>query len=577
MRPELLAVRAINQYRRRDILAYIGLRYYLENSTALSNRWIEDVSTHLLRTRSEPIYYKSHHFKEVDRDGSIKHRAIYVSGPNEILAETALLYQCASEAVFRSSKQVYSYQFPSAADKQGVFRSYFPGFKERHQLVRMACIDSPDSIVQYTDIRKFYPSITTELARKTWSSVCESSNLAEPYQELGHKILDDHASTSARQVDGAGILTGPMFSHLIANLILAEIDDLMFQETGGKYWRYVDDVILVGSESKIKKSRALLKLLLDDLGFELHAEGKDFKVGSSEWLEGADDFADETSTPWMALIGNLKRFLVVKSEERTQLSRIFLENGINIPLLDYSSVVKESNYLESLHDWLTRYRWAYIALGSIKLDGLVYDALAARQIYEGKLRELLDQLASKSGYSRKRLIPKIRYCAGRLTYLAMPETLDEISEIMAHYPELRLRSAIMKAVSSRDVTEVLKLGNNAVQAAAQILRIAKEPVTLSSDGFNEVDLQGIAVLQLNGIEIKNFDLGEIQTGLLNQFASGDNPLELMKSEDLFVKELACLRGVERTLQHRDFLDTAFDRDESLTFDIINQLNDSSYY
>ena len=51
MKAELLAIRAINQYRRRDILAYLGLRYYLDSSCSKKDIWIRDISTHLVNTR----------------------------------------------------------------------------------------------------------------------------------------------------------------------------------------------------------------------------------------------------------------------------------------------------------------------------------------------------------------------------------------------------------------------------------------------------------------------------------------------------------------------------------------------
>ena len=66
MRPELLAVRAINQYRRRDVLAYLGLRYYLENDCAKNDVWARDISAHLVKTQESPIYYRSYHFKEMN-------------------------------------------------------------------------------------------------------------------------------------------------------------------------------------------------------------------------------------------------------------------------------------------------------------------------------------------------------------------------------------------------------------------------------------------------------------------------------------------------------------------------------
>src|SRR5574341_803706 len=112
MRPETLAVRAVNQYRRRDIVAYLGLRYYLENEAAKRDVWAKNVSTHLVNGRVAPIYFCSYHFKEISDQGNVVYRNLYVPGPNEILAETVLLHECSLHSSFRSSACVYSYHFP---------------------------------------------------------------------------------------------------------------------------------------------------------------------------------------------------------------------------------------------------------------------------------------------------------------------------------------------------------------------------------------------------------------------------------------------------------------------------------
>jgi hypothetical protein len=101
MRPETFAIRAVNQYRRRDILGYLGLRYYLENEAAKRDIWAKDVSAYLVNGRSTPIYYLSRHFKEIADEGRVIYRNIFVPGPNEILAETALLYECSQHSAFK--------------------------------------------------------------------------------------------------------------------------------------------------------------------------------------------------------------------------------------------------------------------------------------------------------------------------------------------------------------------------------------------------------------------------------------------------------------------------------------------
>src|SRR5215207_9485702 len=160
MKPELLSVRAVNQYRRRDILAYIGLRYYLESKSTQSDRWAREVSTHLVNTRDAPIYFRSYHYKEIGEGDSVVHRNIYIPGPNEILAESTLLQECSLSSSFSTLPCVYSYKFPAKNNKEGVFRSYFPGFKERHVSIAKAFANTDGAMVRYADIRKFYPNIS---------------------------------------------------------------------------------------------------------------------------------------------------------------------------------------------------------------------------------------------------------------------------------------------------------------------------------------------------------------------------------------------------------------------------------
>ena len=73
MRAQTLALRAINQYRRRDTLAYVGLRYFLNNRCARRDRWANEIATHLVRTRRKGPYFGSQHFKVVDGEGEVLH------------------------------------------------------------------------------------------------------------------------------------------------------------------------------------------------------------------------------------------------------------------------------------------------------------------------------------------------------------------------------------------------------------------------------------------------------------------------------------------------------------------------
>ena len=391
--------------------------------------------------------------------------------------------------------------------------------------------------------------------------------------------MEDHALVSKENGKSLSVLTGPMFSHLIANLVLFEIDKVMQEKTQGKYWRYVDDIVLVGNPTQVSENHSLLRRILDDNGFSLHEDGKDFLVDSKSWLEGIDDFNDSESGMWMNLVSNIKRYLLLHPAMRESLLKGFQDNGINIPVLDYSIVTSDTSFVERFNSLLMRYSWLPRQVKNLSASELIDYALKVRNVYQEKIRVILEEGSKVSGYKRKRLLPKLRFYSGRLFYLSLPETLNDISVALKTFPELILEAYVMDAIRTRDVTNLLKYGSNAIQSAAQVFRLSNTPVACDLETLSMVELQGIALLHLNGVNINLSDrlMDEVSKNELNQFAIGINSSNLMKSGDPFIRELSCLRGAENPLRHQNILDSAYDRDEQLVFDAISQLRDSSYF
>jgi hypothetical protein len=176
-----------------------------------------------------------------------------------------------------------------------------------------------------------------------------------------------------------------------------------------------------------------------------------------------------------------------------------------------------------------------------------------------------------SRYEKKRLIPKLRYYSGRLLLLLGDEELLSLSERLSGIQEMLLMSTIMRSISTRDVSDVVRFGENATQSAAQLLRISKSPVTCNLDNVDAIAAQSLAILELNGVCVEGSDVpGEFQ-----DFARGENILSLMKSSDGFVREVASLHGVNQS-RHTSVLDVVFDHNEELVFDVLSQIHNSSH-
>lgn len=565
MRPQLLALRAANQYRTRDITAYLGLRYYFANQCARRDRWAQEVSSHLVMSRSNSAYFQSLHFKDIRSDGLVGYRSIFVPGPNESFAEAALLAECSRHAAFRSPGFVFSYRLSEGEDTQGVYKPYFTGLQERQQKIAGACKDSAGQVVRYTDIKRFYPNISGELAISAWLKACDAAQMAALFRDLGIKLLALHAQECQNGAHGKGLLTGPMFSHLIANLVLRDVDEAMSAAFPNRYFRYVDDVVLVGSPLEVAKGRAQLAAMLSELGLDLHdaGAGKDFELAAGDWLTGEADFSGKDSIGWMLFVRDLKQFLISQASSRANLTNGFAGEGFRIPLPDYSVEVSDARYRDRFFDQLRRYPWLQRKIfRQTTPSTLLHSAQILRGEFTDRLLHILEVGPNLDGYARKRAIPKIRYFAGRLLYLARPEELPLIAERLRQYPELAMLAEVLHAVGTRDITGLLRMGSNAAQSAAQPLNLTPGAITCRVEFWNSAERQGLAILRANGISVAGPADDE-----LNRFALwNERGPTLMKSGDPFIQEMACLHGVSGHPRHPGILETALDRCEELAFD-----------
>jgi hypothetical protein len=369
-----------------------------------------------------------------------------------------------------------------------------------------------------------------------------------------------------------------MLSHLIGNLVLKGVDACMTGLAPGGYFRYVDDIILLGSESQVGEAQTRLAKLLDDLGLRLHGSPKAFRVAASEWMEGADDFEDDGRRPsWRSFVRGLKQFLLANPEKRDELQRAFTVEGMRIPVPDYSEAVREAASLENIVN-RAKSAWFRFTVRRLTVKSLVLDAQKLRDDFTARLMVQLEGAAQLREFQRKRRIPKLRFFAGRLLYLGTPESLSAFISPLGTIRETRLLAEVLKAVVSRDVTDLLPLGVNAVQAAAQVLRLTGRTVCCRCTALQRAESQGLAILRLNGLQAKTSGDVNAPDDDLNRFASWTGiGTELMGCNDLFVREVACLHGVDQGRRHEALLDSAFDRDEQLAFDAISQLQPSSYF
>jgi hypothetical protein len=574
-RPGVLAVRAVNDYRRRDVFGFLGVRYYLDSIAAQTDDWARRVSISLVMTRSQPGYFNAEHFKEHVEGGRIEHRAMFIPGPNECLAEAALLAECAKHPkVFGNPECVCSYALSDPDSRGGTFYPYTTGLRKRQAAIAKACEAVPNGIVRYTDIKKFYPSVAIELARTAWDEHCSEARLSDTWHQLGAKLIEGYG-TSGVQAKPA-LLTGPMFSHILANLVFRQIDRELSADLPVRYLRYVDDITLVGGRADVARSLAIVKERVSSLGLTLHEDDspKNLEAPCSAWLESRDDFAKERGgVSWMRLIGNLKRYLLQNPDQREVLHEALLSEGLRLPVRDYSSVVREQDFARHILR-LAPWNWFRRKTQQLSLPGIVELAKRLRDRLDGEFQQLFEDAVILTGYERKRRLSKLRYCIARLIYLSPDDRLQSLADIMGAMPELFFHAQVMYAVASRKIDRILAMGTNAAQATAQPLRAAGATAISTSSVFQKAKEQSLAVFLMNGVAVERPNPAQVPESELIRFAANGPDKSMMKNASPFLREIACLHGLSPEPRHIEMFDRAFDEDESLTMDAVTQLQQS---
>jgi hypothetical protein len=197
---------------------------------------------------------------------------------------------------------------------------------------------------------------------------------------------------------------------------------------------------------------------------------------------------------------------------------------------------------------------------------------------EQQFYDLLKGAAGLQEYARKRRITKLRYNARRLIYLAADANLLQLASAADGLPELYQEARIMEAVASGRIDRLLPLGTNAAQATAQPLAATGRRCHVGIEMQpNTVEDLALAVFLFNGVPVDWPERLSRPQSEIGRFAALGSDMELMRSNDPYVREIACLHGLRQGPRHAELLRAAFDRDEQLVLDAIDQFQRSAYY
>jgi hypothetical protein len=230
---------------------------------------------------------------------------------------------------FAKPSFVYSYLWPNDVSSPYNFQWYLRGFQERSTAIRECLEANRRCVALVVDIEKFYPSIVqTEVCRRVQARI-DAAVFSKETAEVARQLVSHVCLPLA---SGLGICTGPDICHVLGDVALSPVDSACSQRYVGRYFRYVDDIVLVVEPEEVKSALEFLREVLAREGLRLNEDKTDY-LSSDEWLQhGPVGFRSGPIGPFAQLQFRLKVFLSHRPGEFGSLARALWREGVRLPL-----------------------------------------------------------------------------------------------------------------------------------------------------------------------------------------------------------------------------------------------------
>lgn len=558
-----LILRALNEAHRSDPVAYLALRFVTNTTVGMKDHWVRTVTPSLLKERAEAVCTKTKQFKEIDANGKVKFRNVFSSDGVQQLAEIALIEQCAlAKGPFEPSSSVYSYRFETRFSSNGAFLPYFDLFKKRQQTISKRCVQYSKHQVVHLDIEKFYPSITKGRLLAKWRAACKESELGDSWVELGIHLID------LQFQHGEGLWIGSLFSHLLANLYLRELDEELEKLYPNRYFRYVDDfVILVRPKDRTAMIQDLKKRL-KSLGLKLNSK-KTIYFDAGKWRDSAP-FQNERESKqkaadedWMLLIDKIRRFLLSQPEEAPKLREAFIKNEIRIPIARHEAAIKSPHYITRFKQRLNIINGILPDSHGLSVPQLCTISVNLRDKYLADFTNALEQYQEATPLLKNWKRSRLRFLLSRCLMICSEPQLRGILSAIEELPDFQNYRAILVAITQCDASSLISLGWKPTFAAASILSSKGSVMICNPPRWSQAVVEAYSVLLLFGIKTTSTIPNHVATKPRIKFAEGRNSsANWTKIKDPFYRSLLCLVNDTTVDELVEALQTPLDPDEN---------------
>lgn len=539
-----VAVRALNYMRGVHLPSYVALRFLLGNLPPVElSMALTSLVERLANSKIHRIYSVKR-FKCFNNYGAPEYRSYSVPSPTHALAEAYSLYYLQEAGLRNKPKYIYSYRTPKTSSYQKNYEQFSLGYSKRNSDVLSALGDNQVALV--FDLRKFYPSINAEKVVGDFISLLATTDISIGCRRVIEKCA--MACVEPTRIDGKrGLRVGPDMSHTLADYALKELDEKISNKYPNRYFRYVDDLVIVVDGIEAEDSQAEIRAIVQACGFALNDE-KQAIASKQIWAGYRNRFLPQNGEfdPLSSFRFRLKVFLARKPDSKIELSDELTNIGVFLPI---DSLMEATASVSWRNNVLRFFRAGWKQLFAYRLDtvdSIVRNAELCQKILREHIAGMLADGISSVPLTRRWQVQQARFLMNRALYFLPRDELEQLIEFMKNIPELDETSAVARAIARLDFSAIAVMPGPVASTAAHLASVrgfssdVVFPGSLNSgDPFVAADIA--AHFAIRGFESRSsFDGVSDDSGALLRFSFAESIVSGISSITSYGQEIEWL-------------------------------------
>jgi hypothetical protein len=570
----LLHLRTLNHLSRDHQFTYIGARILAESlHPDLLETWTKEYLSHKALTSRRQVYWKYSLYKGLNHKGSPDYRKCVIGSPTTHLTETWVLALLSQQPAFQKHPCVYSYAWPSNKSSH-LFQYYLKGYRKRERDIAAAAAELNNSKILVLDIKRFYPTIDVALARSRFKETLDKTSLESSERDSALQCVEE--LTSIKNEDG--LPTGPPLSHVLANVFLQHLDFKLSSRYKHNYFRYVDDIAIVVPKNEVDAAQQFFESVAEEEGLEVNLDKTDIQSGE-EWTQRVNSQPGKNTDSFSQLVHDIRTYLAHNPDDFDQLRNLFRSNDFVLPFSRLRSVASYSPFRRLVRNFWSRHG-SWFGHSTLQPARLLERALQLRREFKNRVSRLHDKPFPDNGMARRWAIQDFRFVINRYLYLISSDEQNSLLRLIPECPELQPTRVVLQALTSGDISEVVRYPGPTVSAFCQLWTESTEelPKISWSSHPSRAERDGASVLALHGLchppseWISRLDLESSQ--IMVKLSARESPKRRTFDDFSYIDEMESLFLSPRVDFSR-FLSTRFDDGEDIVLPALS-LGGSDY-